>query len=247
MTTQTPSDVFTPALLSITQVVTLKLSDSNYLSWKLQFEQFLNSQLLLGFVTGATSCPPPTLTVQQEDQITVTNNPAYLKWAHTDQLIKAWLIGSLSEDALKSIYGLQSSQEIWFALAKKYNRISATRRLDIQRRIQTTVKGTSLRSMSLKLKSVSIKLSTQTEEDIQDEEEDNAVATEAEDTTQLRAKDFINSLDNKWVVDLPQTMINVHLPNLWQIWPPCLQVLPKVRSVLSSGINETLSRHNEAF
>lgn len=141
MATQTPSDAFTPALLSITQVVTLKLSDSNYLSWKLQFEQFLNSQLLLGFVTGTTPCPPATLTVRNGDQVTETNNPAYPKWVHTDQLIKAWLIGSLSEEALKSIYGVHTSQEIWFALAKKYNRVSATRRLDIQRRIQTTVKG----------------------------------------------------------------------------------------------------------
>lgn len=99
-----PSDVFTPALLSITQMVTLKLSDSNYLSWKLQFEQFLNSQLLLGFVTGANPRPTPTLTVRNGDQVTETNNPAFLKWVHTDQLIMDWLIGSLSEDALKSVY-----------------------------------------------------------------------------------------------------------------------------------------------
>lgn len=127
MAAPTPSDVFTPALLSITQVVTLKLSDTNYLSWKLQFEQFLNSQLLLDYVNGTIPCPPPTIQVRNGDQVTETNNPDFLKWVHTYQLIKAWLIGSLSEDALKSIYGLQSSQEIWFALAKKYNRVSATR------------------------------------------------------------------------------------------------------------------------
>lgn len=82
-----PSDAFTPVVLSITQVVTLKLSDTNYLSWKLQFEQFLNSQLLLGYVTGATPYPPPTLTVRNGEEVTETNNPAYLKWIHTDQLI----------------------------------------------------------------------------------------------------------------------------------------------------------------
>ena len=141
MADPTPSDAFTPALFSITQVVTLKLSDKNYLSWKLQFEQFLNSQLLIGYVTGDTPCPPATLAVRNGDQVTETNNPAFLKWVHTDQLIKAWLIGSMSEEALTSVYGLNSSQDIWFTLAKKYNRISATRKLDIQNRIQTTSKG----------------------------------------------------------------------------------------------------------
>ncbi|KAG7593481.1 Reverse transcriptase RNA-dependent DNA polymerase [Arabidopsis thaliana x Arabidopsis arenosa] len=136
-----PSAV-TTATLSISQCVTLKLNDTNYLSWKLQFEQFLNSQLLLGYVTGALARPPPTVVVRNGEQVTETNNPEFLKWMQTDQLIMAWIFGSLSEDTLKSVYGLRSSQEVWFYLAKKYNRVSATRKLDIQRKIQTTTKGT---------------------------------------------------------------------------------------------------------
>ncbi|CAL9230125.1 unnamed protein product [Arabidopsis halleri] len=42
----------------------------------------------------------------------------------------AWIFGSLSEDTLKSVYGLRSSQEVWLYLAKKFNRVSATRKLD---------------------------------------------------------------------------------------------------------------------
>lgn len=135
------SDVFTPATLSISQCVTLKLNDTNYLSWKLQFEQFLNSQLLLGYVTGAIPRPLPTVAVKTGEQVTEASNPDFLKWVQTDQLIMAWLFGSLSEKTLKSVYGLRSSQEVWFYLAKKFNRVSATRKLDIQRRIQTTTKG----------------------------------------------------------------------------------------------------------
>ncbi|KAG7539479.1 Ribonuclease H-like superfamily [Arabidopsis suecica] len=139
MAAQPPA--FTSATLFISQCVTLKLNETNYLSWKLQFEQFLNSQLMLGYVTGALSRPSPTVAVQNGDQITEANNPEFLKWMQTDQLIMAWIFGSLSEDTLKSVYGLRSSQEVWFFLAKKYNRVSATRKLDIQRKIQTTTKG----------------------------------------------------------------------------------------------------------
>ncbi|KAG7554441.1 Retrotransposon Copia-like N-terminal [Arabidopsis suecica] len=135
------SPVFAPATLSISQCVTLKLNETNYLSWKLQIEQFLNSQLLLGYVTGAVARPPPTVAVRNGDLVTESNNPEFLKWMQTDQLIMAWIYGSLSEDTLKSVYGLRSSHEVWFYLAKKFNRVSASRKLDIQRKIQTSVKG----------------------------------------------------------------------------------------------------------
>ena len=135
------SDFVSPATLSISQCVTLKLNEKKYFSWKLQFEQFLNSQMLLGFVTGATPRPQPLVQVRNGDIVTESSNPEFMKWVQTDQLIMAWLFGSLSEEALKSIYGLRSSQEVWLYLAKKYNRVSSSRKLDLQRKIQTTVKG----------------------------------------------------------------------------------------------------------
>lgn len=127
--------------LTITQAVTLKLKEGNYLLWKLQFEQFLSSQLLLGHITEATPRPLSTVTVLQGDEVTDAVNPKYNKWMQKDQPILAWLYGTLTEDALKSIYGLHTSHEVWLALAKKYNRVSATRRLELQRKVQTTVKG----------------------------------------------------------------------------------------------------------
>lgn len=133
-------DPFT-APLTITQCVTLKLNDSNYLSWKFQFEQFLNSQSLLGYVTGAVLRPPPTLSVTDGELTSEQPNPAYARWIQTDQRIMAWLCGSLSEEAIKSVYGLRSSQELWYYLAQKYNRVSPTRKLELQSRIQNTKKG----------------------------------------------------------------------------------------------------------
>ena len=53
----------------------------------------------------------------------------------------AWIYGTLSENALRSVYGLHTSQEVWFSLGQKYNRVSATRKLALQRKIQTTSKG----------------------------------------------------------------------------------------------------------
>ncbi|KAG7599745.1 Reverse transcriptase RNA-dependent DNA polymerase [Arabidopsis suecica] len=108
------SETFSAPTVTISQCVTLKLNETNYLLWKLQFEQFLASQMLLSFVNGGIPRPPPTLTVQNGDLVTETSNPAFVKWI--------------------------SSHEVWLALAKKYNRVSATRKLDLQRKIHSTTK-----------------------------------------------------------------------------------------------------------
>lgn len=102
-------DPFTSPL-TITQCVTLKLNDLNYLSWKFQFEQFLNSQTLLGYVNGVVVCPPPTISVRNGDLVTETPNPEHAIWVRTYQRIMAWLVGSLSEDVINSVYGLRMSQ-----------------------------------------------------------------------------------------------------------------------------------------
>ena len=63
-------------------------------------------------------------------------NPEFVKWIRRDHLVMAWLFGLLSEEALRSVYGLTSAQDVWFSIGKKYNRVSATRKLDLQRKLQ---------------------------------------------------------------------------------------------------------------
>ncbi|XP_010493723.1 PREDICTED: uncharacterized protein LOC104774223 [Camelina sativa] len=135
-----PSEIFSPSTLSISQCVTLKLTETNYLLWKTQFESFLSSQILLGYVNGDTPRPSPTTSVKTGDLVTESPNPDFVKWIRNDQIVLAWLFGSLSKEALRSVYGLHTSKEVWMTLAKKFNRVSATRKLDLQRRLYGLMK-----------------------------------------------------------------------------------------------------------
>ena len=83
------SDPVSAPSLSITRCVTLKLSSSNYLLWKTQFESFLSSQSLLGFVNGSSPRPLPTISTRNEDVVTETANPEFAKWVRKDQLVMA--------------------------------------------------------------------------------------------------------------------------------------------------------------
>ncbi|XP_010424111.1 PREDICTED: uncharacterized protein LOC104709152 [Camelina sativa] len=104
-------DSFSSAPLSISQVVTLKLTESNYLQWKTQFESFLSPQMLLGYVNGSLPHPASTSSVTRAAGVTEEPNPEFQKWVRNDQLVMAWILGSLSETAIRDVYGLQYAQE----------------------------------------------------------------------------------------------------------------------------------------
>lgn len=116
-------EAITAPSLSITQCVTLKLSATNYLLWTTQFESFLSSQSLLGFINGLSPRPSPTVLVRNGEVVTEEANPEFVRWIRSDQLVMAWLFGLLTEEAIRSVYGLTSAQEVWFSLGQKYNRV----------------------------------------------------------------------------------------------------------------------------
>ena len=52
----------------------LKLTTTNYISWKLQFQTLFVGYDLLGYIDGSKPCPSPTITTNN----TTEPNPAYL-------------------------------------------------------------------------------------------------------------------------------------------------------------------------
>ncbi|XP_010495682.1 PREDICTED: uncharacterized protein LOC104772808 [Camelina sativa] len=134
-------DSFSSAPLSISQVVTLKLTRSNYLQWKTQLESFLSPQMLLGYVNGSLPRPASTRFVTGAAGVTEEPNPEFQKWVHNDQLVMAWILGSLSETAIRVVYSMQSAQEVWSALAKRFNSVSTTRKFKLQNKFRACLKS----------------------------------------------------------------------------------------------------------
>ena len=77
----------------------LKLTSSNYLLLKIQFETLFIGYDLLRYIDGSKPCPPKTLTTNN----IVTPNAAYNIWVCQDQLIVNALIGSLSPTIISFI------------------------------------------------------------------------------------------------------------------------------------------------
>ena len=129
-----------PDNIHVSSYVTIKLKDSNYLLWKTQFESLLSCQKLIGFVNGAVTAPPKTQPSINGDTTIEVPNPRYESWFCTDQLIRSWLFGTLSEEVLGVVHNLQTSNEVWFSLAENFNKSSISREFSLRRSLQLLTK-----------------------------------------------------------------------------------------------------------
>lgn len=70
----------------------IKLTSTNYLSWKIQLEAILIGHDLYCFVDGSSLPPSTTITTDKKTE----PNPAYLSWVRQDKLLFGALVGTLS-------------------------------------------------------------------------------------------------------------------------------------------------------
>ncbi|CAA7042354.1 unnamed protein product [Microthlaspi erraticum] len=144
-----------PSNVHVLSSVTLKLSDSNYLLWKTQFESLLSSQKLVGSVNSTIAAPPSTQTVVVGGVPTVEPNPLFDAWFCTDQLVRSWLFGTLSEEVLGVVHNLSTSREIWLSLAEHFNQSSLAHQFALKRQLRfLTKKGKTLTAYCRELKNI---------------------------------------------------------------------------------------------
>lgn len=125
-----------PDNIHVSSYVTIKLTNSNYLLWKIQFESLLSCQKLTGLVNDGITAPDTTVTRLTDGVAAAVPNPRYESWLCTDQLVCSWLFGSLSEEVLGYVHNLQTSREIWVSLVENFNKNSIAREYTLRRNLQ---------------------------------------------------------------------------------------------------------------
>ena len=123
----------------------LKLTSSNYISWKLQFYTLFIGYDLLGYVDGSKPCPPTTIT--QND--TTTPNPTHILWIWQDQLNLNAIIGSISPTIIPFIAQAQTSCEAWTILANTYTKSSRGCIKQAKSQLKTITKGSETATMKI--------------------------------------------------------------------------------------------------
>jgi len=95
-------------------VMSLKLSNTNFLYWRMQMKPFLLGQGMYSFVDGTSTCPPSHLESAAISSSSV--NPVYLTWKQQDHLIMSALLSSLSMEVLHLVVDCNTSHDIWRTL-----------------------------------------------------------------------------------------------------------------------------------
>lgn len=95
-------------IINIAAQAPLKLTSSNYASWKIQFETLFIGYDLFGYINGSKPCPSPTLIT---DDIIIVPNPAYSLWVRQDQLLLNAIVGSLSPPLISFVARTTSSHD----------------------------------------------------------------------------------------------------------------------------------------
>lgn len=124
-------------IINVAAQTPLKLTSSNYLSWKLQFNTLFIGYDLLGYVDGSKPCPAATIT----QNATTRPNPDYNIWIRQDQLILNAIVGSISPTIIPFIAQAKTSREAWTILANTYAKPSRGRIKQVKSQLKKITKG----------------------------------------------------------------------------------------------------------
>ena len=123
--------------LNVANFVTLKLTPDNYPLWREQMLALAESQDMVGLLTGETV--KPAMYTDFTAEKTSTNNEeekqiseVFLKWKKADRLLRGWIIGTLTEETLGLVIGLESSHSVWHALKEAYAQDSQEREFTLR-------------------------------------------------------------------------------------------------------------------
>uniref|UniRef100_A0A2N9GJJ1 Retrovirus-related Pol polyprotein from transposon TNT 1-94-like beta-barrel domain-containing protein n=1 Tax=Fagus sylvatica TaxID=28930 RepID=A0A2N9GJJ1_FAGSY len=116
-------------LSNISNLVSVKLDQSNYVLWKYQITSILKAYSVLGFVDGTHQCPPSFF---ENGEGTHQENPLYQQWISRDQGLLTLINSTLSPTALSLVVGQTTAHGVWSILEKRYTSASRSNILNLK-------------------------------------------------------------------------------------------------------------------
>lgn len=106
-----------PAPISFTHTLSIKLDDTNFLLWSQQVEAVIAAHKLHKFVENPVI---PQKYASAADCALDLQTEAYQQWLVQDQLLFTWLLSSLSEGVLPRVIGCKHSYKVWDSIQKHF-------------------------------------------------------------------------------------------------------------------------------
>uniref|UniRef100_A0A2N9HWT0 Reverse transcriptase Ty1/copia-type domain-containing protein n=1 Tax=Fagus sylvatica TaxID=28930 RepID=A0A2N9HWT0_FAGSY len=137
-------------LHNLITIVSVKLKASNYLIWWMQILPLIQSLQLMNHLTDEA---PDSMILKESGEL--NPNPKIQEWSNTDLLLRSWITGTLSEEALGHVVGMTTAREVWTSLEVAYLQATKEREIQLKRQLQMPKKeGTSLGEYLMQFKSI---------------------------------------------------------------------------------------------
>ncbi|CAK9136898.1 unnamed protein product [Ilex paraguariensis] len=112
-----------PSEVNVGDLVSIKLSQTNYVSWKSRMFRLIESHGLDGFINGKITPPPQRITIADDSSDNGTKevkNPDYEDWQRSDGLLKRWILAMVSEVIYMLILRFETAKDLWTALEEMF-------------------------------------------------------------------------------------------------------------------------------
>ncbi|KAM1079011.1 hypothetical protein ACFX2B_013621 [Malus domestica] len=138
----TSSAITSITIQNIGSLVPIKLTTTNYLTWRALFAPIFRRYNLTGLIDGSMAAPPQFLP-DASGNCTTTLNPDFVTWFENDQNILIWLNSTLSESLISYTVGVTSARELWAKLESRLATASQSHIHELRSRIRNLSKGES--------------------------------------------------------------------------------------------------------
>ncbi|KAF2284921.1 hypothetical protein GH714_032553 [Hevea brasiliensis] len=123
--------------LNVANFVTLKLKQSNYPLWREQLlslaeSQELSDHLVNGFPEDQKFVTPPNPIPENYQP---QQSDIFKAWQKSDRLLRGWIYGTLSEESLGLVIGLETVHTVWSALKDAYAQDSQEREFTLRQQL----------------------------------------------------------------------------------------------------------------
>ncbi|KAI5346237.1 hypothetical protein L3X38_014116 [Prunus dulcis] len=128
----------TTLIPTISTSVTVKLDDTNYLTWNFQMQLLLEGHGLLGFVDDSWLYPSR---FDEDSNVEGVETDASTIWKMHDRALMQLLIATLSSTAISYVIGCTSSHDMWVQLKDRFSTVTKARVFQMKSELQNIKKG----------------------------------------------------------------------------------------------------------
>ncbi|KAH9684881.1 retrovirus-related pol polyprotein from transposon RE1 [Citrus sinensis] len=102
-------------------VTPIKLDQNHFILWRTQVLASIKGNGLEGFINGDMKCPEkfisfPSIGEASTSDESRSENPKFIAWMKTDQLLLSWMMSSIQQSLLSTVIDCATSKQLWESL-----------------------------------------------------------------------------------------------------------------------------------